>query len=158
MARILTLPFLVSAVAIGGLQGSAGLAAPDPAPIAAALQPRLAAIENAWAKWDAPAVAAVYTDDAVATGEQNPAPAEGRAAMTALISHLMEGTRAVSIAIYRAEQLAPDVASTWVTWTVALADGQPDFQTKSLFVWKRVDGSWRIAQDMFALGPMVPQP
>lgn len=119
------------------------------------LRPRLDAIQEAWSKQNAAGVADVYSTSALATGEGMAEVAAGRDGMTTLVKELMNGTKTVRIDIYRAKQLGANAAMSWVTWTVSPSDQtKPVFKTKSLFIWQKENGRWRISSDMFAMGAL----
>jgi uncharacterized protein (TIGR02246 family) len=145
---------ILSLAAMIGLGLSTSASAGSSPSIETELRQRLDAIETAWNARDVPGVARIYSDDVVATGEHNPNPAKGQQGMEALVSQLMEGTKSTKIDIYGTKKLGPKAAATWVTWTVVPADGSAQFQTKSLFIWEKEAGVWRISHDMFAMGPM----
>ncbi|MBN3786486.1 DUF4440 domain-containing protein [Burkholderia sp. Ac-20353] len=123
--------------------------------IEAELQARLAVIETSWAKHDARSVADVYAPSAMATGQDTPDVAQGRSGIQGLVTELMKGTKSTHIEIYEAKRLSQEVAVSWVTWNVVTDDpAKPGFKTKSLFVWQKINGTWLIIRDMYAMGPM----
>ncbi|TDG02871.1 nuclear transport factor 2 family protein [Paraburkholderia guartelaensis] len=120
------------------------------------LRPRLDKIETTWKAQNAEGVAAVYSDNAIVTGQDTPVAALGHTAIVAKVKELMGDAKSTKISIFKAEKLNENAALTWVTWEVEpKASAEEPFATKSLFVWKKIDGVWLIVADMYAMGPMA---
>lgn len=114
---------------------------------------KLQRIASLWPKKDAKAVVdEVYTEQTEITGEGVDELYRGKAELTGLISHLMEGAKNTVIHLDRIQQMGADAAYTWVTWNVTPTGNEAPFKMKSLFVWKKERGEWFIVADMFASG------
>lgn len=114
---------------------------------------KLQGIASLWPKKDAKAVVEkVYTEQTEITGEGVNELYKGKAQLTVLVSHLMEGSRSTIIHLDRLQQIGDDAAYSWVTWDVTPVGNEAPFKMKSLFVWKKEQGDWFIVADMFASG------
>jgi hypothetical protein len=83
-----------------------------------------------------------------------PKAVQGRPAAEELVAELIKGHPSVAIELERFDELGPDAASTWVVWHLPPVEGQPEtLLIRSLFVWKRQGGEWRMAADMYSVGP-----
>lgn len=122
--------------------------------VTAQVKQKLALVESKWVKKDAAGlVDSLYVPETEITGEGVPELFTGKDQLNGLITHLMEGAKSTSIKLDKLEMLGEGSAYTWVTWNV-LPEGKDEkpFKMKSLFVWKHIDGDWRIVADMFATG------
>lgn len=140
------------AVAVTLISASAIAAAASPSEQAVAK--KLARVEQVWPSQNAKAlVADLYTPNTEITGEGMPEVARGTAQLTGLVQHLMDGAKSTKISLNKFVQLDPDHAWSWVTWDVVPRDAkEKPFKMKSLFVWEKYKGDWRIAADLFANG------
>ncbi len=117
-----------------------------------ALQARLDLLQTLWALGDAAGIVAeLYTEHTEITGAGNDALFQGPAALQALMTEMVEGSRGASIRIDRLRTLGECAAYTWVTWHVLPVQGEA-FAMKSLFVWQLTEAGWRIVADMYAEG------
>lgn len=117
-----------------------------------ALQAQLNQLRTLWQRKDAAGIyQALYTPDTEITGAGTPELFTGEAALTQLVSELVSGSPDAKIDINHVRALGDDAAYTWVTWLVSQEQGEP-FQMKSLFLWRKVDGAWRIVADFYAEG------
>ena len=121
-----------------------------------AIRERIAAMETAWPKGEAEAIASgVYGLDAVIQGEGQKETIQAPEAVRAVVKHLLDENRAVKLSIHSIRQLGPDSALSWVTWHVTPKAGdQKPFDVKALFVWTRGKEGWRIRADMYSVGSM----
>lgn len=117
-----------------------------------ALQARLDLLQQLWERRDADAIVReLYTADTEITGAGSDALYHGTAQLQALLALLVNDSRGASIRIDRLTELGESAAYTWVTWRVLPLAGEA-FAMKSLFVWQRLDGDWRVVADMYAEG------
>jgi uncharacterized protein (TIGR02246 family) len=121
----------------------------------AEIEARIDALEKLWAAGDAKGVAEqLYTHDVVIAGEGMPAPVQGRQQAEQLVAELIKGSKTVELELKRFRQLGPEAASTWVVWHLPPPEGQADpVLIRSLFVWEKQGGEWRMSDDMFSIGP-----
>ncbi len=125
-------------------------------PLQCILESKLNGIAASWPKKDAKTVVEqVYTEQTQITGEGVAELYQGKAQLTGLVQHLMEGSRSTVIHLNRLVQLNAESAYTWVTWDVTPAGNEAPFKMKSLFVWKKEHGNWFIVADMFANGAIA---
>jgi uncharacterized protein (TIGR02246 family) len=139
------------------LLGSAALAAPTSAMATdarAQIERRLEDLERLWAAADAKALTEqLYTDGIVIAGEGMPGPVEGKQQAEQLVAELIKGSRTAEVELKRFNQLGPEAASTWVVWRLPAPEGQADpVSVRSLFVWEKQGGEWRISADMYSVG------
>lgn len=117
-----------------------------------ALQARLDLLQQLWECRDGDAIVReLYTEDTEITGAGSDALYHGSAQLRELLAVLVNDSRGASIRIDRLTELADSAAYTWVTWRVLPLQGEA-FSMKSLFVWRRVEGDWRVVADMYAEG------
>lgn len=130
--------------------------AQSPTPLHTIIESKLDGIAASWPKKDAKAVVEqVYIEQTQITGEGVPELYQGRAQLTGLVQHLMEGSKSTVIHLNRLVQLNDESAYTWVTWDVTPVGNESPFKMKSLFVWKKEHGNWFIVADMFANGAIA---
>lgn len=136
--------------------GSSYAYAQSSEPLQTIIESKLDGIAASWPKKDAKTVVEqVYTDQTQITGEGVAELYQGKAQLTGLIQHLMEGSKSTVIHLNRLVQLNDESAYTWVTWDVTPAGNEAPFKMKSLFVWKKEHGNWSIVADMFANGAIA---
>lgn len=126
--------------------------------VSAQVQKKLAMVETRWVTKDAAGlVDSLYVPQTEITGEGVPELFTGKEQLNGLVSHLMEGAKSTSIKLDKLVLTGEGTAYTWVTWDVQPeAKDEKPFKMKSLFVWKQVDGDWRVVADMFASGEIPP--
>lgn len=121
----------------------------------AEIEARIDAMEKLWASGDAAGlVEQLYTDDIVIAGEGMPGPIEGKPQAEQLVAELIKGSKTAEVELKRFKQLGPEAASTWVVWRLPPPEGQATpVLVRSLFVWEKQGGEWRISGDMYSIGP-----
>ena len=119
------------------------------------IEARLDALEKLWAAGDAKGVVEqIYTDDVVIAGEGMPGPVQGKQQAEQLVAELIKGSKTVEVELKQFRQLGPEAASTWVVWHLPPPEGQADpVLIRSLFVWEKQGGEWRMSGDMYSVGP-----
>jgi uncharacterized protein (TIGR02246 family) len=120
----------------------------------AEIQTRIDLLEELWAAGDAKKVVErIYTNNVVIAGEGMPAPVHGKEAAEQLVAELIKGSKTVEVDLKQFRQLGPEAASTWVVWHLPPPEGQADpMLIRSLFVWQKQDGEWRLSDDMYSIG------
>ncbi len=117
-----------------------------------ALQARLDLLQQLWERRDSTAIVReLYTQDTEITGAGSAALYHGTEQLQELLAALVNDSRGASIRIDRLADLGDSAAYTWVTWRVLPLEGEA-FSMKSLFVWRLLDGEWRVLADMYAEG------
>ena len=117
-----------------------------------ALQARLDRLQQLWERRDGDAIVReLYTEHTEITGAGSDGLYHGTAQLQELLAALVNDSRGASIRIDRVTGLGDSAAYTWVTWQVLPLAGEA-FSMKSLFVWGRVNGEWRVLADMYAEG------
>jgi hypothetical protein len=118
-----------------------------------ALKERLSFIENAWNQGQADKlVKEIYLPQTQIAGEGSDDLYEG-VSVSNLVSELVKDNKMVKLQLIDVQALANDAALSWVQWHVTPTNGStPAFDMKSLFVWKRSHGQWRIVADMYTSG------
>lgn len=118
------------------------------------IQERLKLIEQDWNNGKAETlIKEIYLPETQIAGEGSDQLFESPEAISQLVTGLVKDNKHVTLALEGTRQLASDAALSWVVWTVtpAASNAEP-FKMKSLFVWKKQDGKWRIVADMFTSG------
>jgi hypothetical protein len=70
-----------------------------------------------------------------------------------LVAELIKGSKTVEVELKRFRQLGLEAASTWVVWHLPPPEGQTaPVLIRSLFVWEKQGGEWRMSDDMFSVG------
>lgn len=132
-------------------------AAGAPSPVERELDGRLRDIERLWAAGDVRAMASsLYTGDAVIAGEGMPQAVKGTAGIEALLATLVKDSGEIRLTSHATQNLGQGAALMWMTWLVTPRDpahGSP-FTMRSLMVWKKAAGSWKIAADMYSAGDL----
>ena len=99
-------------------------------PLQSILESKLNGIAASWPKKDARTVVEqVYTEQTQITGEGVAELYQGKAQLTGLVQHLMEGSRSTVIHLNRLVQLNDESAYTWVTWDVTPAGNEEQLST-----------------------------
>jgi uncharacterized protein (TIGR02246 family) len=121
----------------------------------AEIEARLVEMEQLWAAGDAKGlVEQLYTDDVVIAGEGMPSPVQGKGQAEQLVTELIKGSKTADLELKQFKQLGPEAASSWVVWRLPPAEGQTDpMLIRSLFVWEKQGGAWRMSADMYSVGP-----
>jgi hypothetical protein len=120
----------------------------------AQLQRRADALGADWARHDAHAIAANYfTNDVTALGEGGKDLVGGTAQLEATLRALFRETTTARLTVHLARPLGPDAAYAWVVWDCN-ADQAPasQFKVRSLYVFRREGGTWKIAADAYSMG------
>lgn len=127
-----------------------------------ALMPAMAAefppIERQWQdafnRADAPALLALYTDDATVLPPHQPMATGPEAVRQVMQAHASAGLK---VAI-RALETRGDGALAYQlgTWVVSSAEGTELDHGKFIQVWKRVDGAWKIHRDIWNSDTALP--
>jgi hypothetical protein len=82
-----------------------------------------------------------------------PAPVQGKEQARQLVAELIKASKTVEIELRQFRQLGPEAASTWVVWRLPPPEGQAEpLLIRSLFVWQKQNGEWRMSDDMYSLG------
>lgn len=120
----------------------------------AEIEARIDVLERLWAAGDAKGlVEQLYTDDIVIAGEGMPGPVVGKQQAEQLVAELIKGSKTAEVELKRFKQLGPEAASTWVVWRLPPPEGQADpVLIRSLFVWQKQGGEWRMSDDMYSVG------
>lgn len=117
-----------------------------------ALQARLHLLQQLWERRDGNAIVReLYTENTEIAGAGSDALYHGTEQLQALLAVLVNDSRGASIRIDRLAELGEGAAYTWVTWSVLPLAGEA-FSMKSLFVWRLIEGEWRVVADMYAEG------
>lgn len=139
------------------LAGAGGGAAGALSPLERELDGRLRDIERLWQGGDAHAMASsLYTADAVIAGEGMPQAVRGTADIEALLATLVKDSGEVRLTSHATQSLGQGGALMWMTWRVTprdAAQGAP-FTMRSLMVWRKSAGRWKIAADMYSAGDL----
>lgn len=120
----------------------------------AQLQRRADALGADWTRHDARAIAANYfTKDVTALGESGTDLVRGTAQLEATLRALFKETKTARLAVHTARPLGPDAAYAWVVWDCNV-DQAPAlrFKVRSLYVFRREGGVWKIAADAYSMG------
>lgn len=125
----------------------------DSAVLKAALDPRYRFYEKCFdAKKVDEFVDQFYTDDIVAISE-GAGYTSGKPAMRELVTSLMKDMKRIRVTWHEPYLLGPDVAFDLVQNEVLPEGGATKIdQYKSFLVWRRIDGVWRVAADMYTTG------
>lgn len=120
----------------------------------AQLQQRADALGAAWSRHDAHAIAADYfTTDVTALGEGGSDLVRGTAQLEATLKSLFKETKTAKLHVRLARALGPDAAYAWVVWDCNADQAPPSrFKVRSLYVFRREGGVWKIAADAYSMG------
>lgn len=93
-----------------------------------------------------------YTDDVVAVSAGD-GYAHGKQAMLVLVKALMQDMKRIRVTWHEPRLLAPHVAFDLVQNEVLLEGPAGTIeQYKSMLIWKKVNGVWKVAADMYTTG------
>ncbi|KGF80235.1 hypothetical protein IA69_19780 [Massilia sp. JS1662] len=120
----------------------------------AQLQRRADALGADWARHDARAIAATYfTQDVTALGEGGTELVRGTAQLEATLQALFKEAKTARLAVHLARSLGADAAYAWVIWDCNVDQAPASrFKVRSLYVFRREDGVWKIAADAYSMG------
>lgn len=159
LTRALALPAFATALASCGAGDGPGTAAeqstkqPGAEALRSQLEPRYRFFESSFDQKQADAfVADFYTDDIVAVSEGEGF-ASGKPEMLELVRNLMRDMKRVRVTWHQPYRLGPDAAFDLVQNEV-LPEGSATKvdQYKSMLIWRRTHGVWRVAADFYAPG------
>ncbi|OYO27591.1 hypothetical protein [Janthinobacterium sp. PC23-8] len=118
------------------------------------LQQRVDALGKQWSGHDAHAIATqFFTGDLTASGEGNPGLVQGSGQLEPLLAELFKAAPHARLEVHVAEQLGADAAYAWVVWHCN--EDKPatqQFKVRSLYVFKKTGGLWKIAADAYSMG------
>lgn len=134
---------------------AARAAGQDPASQIRATVARLAAD---WPQHDARALGQTYfTQDVTLLGEGGKQFTRGQQELQAVLGELFSLAPQVRLEVRHVNVLANGVAYAWVVWYCNPGQAEPaPFKVRSLYVWKREAGRWKIAADAYSMGDMTP--
>ncbi len=143
-----------SAVAFATLAMPACAHAAGGADIREQIQQRADALGADWVKHDANAIAANYfTRDATALGEGGAELVSGTAALKKTLQELFKQATTARLQVRMAKPLGPDAAYAWVVWDCNFDQApKAQFKVRSLYVFRREGGQWKIAADAYSMG------
>jgi hypothetical protein len=118
------------------------------------IQRRADALGTDWSRHDAHAIAADhFTKDVTALGEGGTDLVHGTAQLEATLKALFRETKSARLAVHLARPLGPDAAYAWVVWDCNFDQAPPSrFKVRSLYVFRREGGVWKIAADSYSMG------
>jgi hypothetical protein len=91
-----------------------------------------------------------FVPDAMISGEGAPGIARGEENIKTVLEHVVRETPDIAISIVALQPISESTAVTWLQWTSPEADGSGNF--RSLTVWVKSDGQWKILADMYGMG------
>lgn len=156
LATAIGLPFLLGTLASCGADGNNQAhdsSVPDASALRAELEPRYRFYETAFDQKNADAfVADFYADDIVAVSEGQ-GYTSGKPGMLELVRSLMRDMKRIRVTWHEPHPLGPDTAFDLVQNEV-VPEGSTSAvdQYKSMLVWRRIGGVWRVAADFYAVG------
>ncbi|SDE77329.1 SnoaL-like domain-containing protein [Massilia sp. PDC64] len=120
----------------------------------AQLQRRADALGADWTRHDARALAAGYfTRDVTTLGEGGTDLVRGTAQLETTLQALFRETKTARLAVHEAWPLGPDAAYAWVVWDCNVDQAPASrFKVRSLYVFRREGGVWKIAADAYSMG------
>lgn len=137
--------------------GDGGGATEARSPLERELDGRLREIERLWRDGDVRAMASsLYAADAVIAGEGMPQAVRGTAGIEALLATLVKDSGEVRLTSHATQGLGQGAALMWMTWLVTPRDAAQasPFTMRSLMVWTKSAGRWKIAADMYSAGDL----
>jgi len=148
---------------IGHVLATAALAAvllpahagnPSQGDVSEQIQQRANALAADWTKHDAKAMAANYfTKDVTVHGEGNAQFVSGTAQMEKTLEELFKVAPKAKLDVHMAKSLGPDIAYGWVVWNCNYDQpAKSQFKVRSLYVFKKEGGQWKIAADSYSMG------
>jgi ketosteroid isomerase-like protein len=110
--------------------------------------------EDAFNRADAPALLALYTEDATVMPPHQPMATGPGAVRTVMQAHASAGLK---VAIGPIETQGEGALAYQIgTWVVSNAEGKQLDHGKYMQVWKQVDGAWKIHRDMWNSDVVTP--
>lgn len=98
---------------------------------------------------------AMYTSDAVVTGEGAKDVLRGRDTLLPAVMDIVKNTRSCAIKPDSASQASADLGYSFATYHCSPADAAAaDYQVRALFVWKKTRAGWRVVAESYTLGSM----
>ncbi|MFY0676762.1 MAG: nuclear transport factor 2 family protein [Neptuniibacter sp.] len=91
-----------------------------------------------------------FAPDAMICGEGAPGIATGATVIRDVLIYVIEQTPNLTISATEIQEHSDTVVSTWLQWSNPSEEGPIEF--RSLAVWKKIDGQWKIASDMYGIG------
>jgi ketosteroid isomerase-like protein len=143
-----------SAVAFAALTMPACAHASGGPDIREQIQQRANALGADWVKHDAGAIASNYfTRDVTALGEGGKELVDGAAQLRKTLQELFKQATTARLEVHMAKPLGPNAAYAWVVWDCNF-DQAPaaQFKVRSLYVFRREGGQWKIAADAYSMG------
>lgn len=92
-----------------------------------------------------------YATDVYVVGEGS-APLNGHEQLAPVLKQLVEGAQKIELTSQRANHKSADTVYDFVNYRVFPSDGSADFNVRSLLVWKKTQGDWRVTADMYTFG------
>ena len=106
-----------------------------------------------WRKHDAQGLAAKYfTKDVTAIGEGGKEFIRDAAGLEPMLVELFKMAPSARLEVHTARSLGPDAAYAWVIWHCNEEQAKDKFEVRSLYVFKREAGRWKIAADSYSMG------
>jgi len=116
------------------------------------LQARIASLSTAWAAHDVKAFQAeFFAPNACLIGEGMPAAACGQATVGDTLTHMSQEVPAIAVEVVMAHQ-AGDTIISWLQWHLLDAKGARTATMRSMTVWSKAHGKWRIIGDSYSVG------
>lgn len=91
-----------------------------------------------------------FSPDVMICGEGAPAIASGEASIREVLLYVMKETPNLSISVIESQPINESAVATWLQWSSPTEDGVIEF--RSLTVWTKHEGKWKILSDMFGGG------
>ncbi|MEH6579762.1 MAG: hypothetical protein V7731_22120 [Amphritea sp.] len=92
-----------------------------------------------------------YASDVYVVGEGS-APVSGHEQLAPVLKQLVEGASKIELTPERTNHQSDDTVYDFVNYRVYPSDGSADFNVRSLLVWKKIKGDWRVTADMYTFG------
>lgn len=93
-----------------------------------------------------------FARNAALSGEGGPTVVSGEVGLLEALKSVIEMTPKLTIKIHASQQLNTETIQTWLQWTSPSPDNSETLAFRSLTVWVREDGDWKIAGDMYVMG------
>ncbi|WP_432474738.1 hypothetical protein [Amphritea sp. HPY] len=92
-----------------------------------------------------------YASDVYVVGEGS-APLSGHEQLAPVLKELVEGATKIELTPERTNHKGKDTVYDFVNYRVFPSDGSEDFNVRSLLVWQKIKGDWRVIADMYTFG------
>ncbi len=146
MKKLIALPLF----ALGLTLGSTGATAGSTADVIAA---KYQLSEKAFAENNVQIlIDQFYAGDVYVVGEGSKQATVGIEALTPVLHELVAGASKLEMSSEHADYTSEDTIYDFVNYRVYPADGSEDFNVRSLLVWKKIEGDWRVSADMYTFG------